>query len=66
MENVFEPLLAQGGPLAHSVGRIIGVGAGRAPDSCSSSWDCCLRSFLSWDCSISAGLGRPEHPDATA
>lgn len=29
VENVFEPLLAQGGPLANSVGRIIGVGAGR-------------------------------------
>jgi len=28
-ENVFEPLLAQGGPLANSIGRIIGVGAGR-------------------------------------
>ena len=28
-DNVFEPLLASGGPLAGSVGRILGVGAGR-------------------------------------
>jgi hypothetical protein len=28
-DHVFKPLLIQGGPLANSVGRIIGVGAGR-------------------------------------
>jgi len=28
-EHVFEPLLVEGGPLASSVGRVIGVGAGR-------------------------------------
>lgn len=28
-EHVFEPLLVEGGPLAASVGRVIGVGAGR-------------------------------------
>jgi DHA3 family macrolide efflux protein-like MFS transporter len=29
MDKVFEPLLKTGGPLAGSVGQIIGVGAGR-------------------------------------
>ena len=28
-DRVFEPLLIQGGPLANSVGRIIGIGPGR-------------------------------------